>query len=215
MPDIKYQIRNSALPTFAPLTAAVGLALSANHLQAATITVDSLADGIFNDDICTLRAAVYSVNFGSAIAGCSAGDGNDDTIVFATELSGDIQLTTNDAIYNTGATIQIGPSVTINGPGPDDIAVVGGGFASGPVLFAVNEDSEIAISGLTLRNGGGFDLPDYGPGGGPGGGILCHAHSLELDNVIIRDNESYHGGGGVWHETESNFIFPNLTIRDS
>ena len=213
MPDIKYQIRNSALPTLAPLTAAVGLALSANHLQAATITVNSLADGVFNDEICTLRAAVYSVNFGSAIAGCSAGDGNDDTIVFATELSGDIQLTTNDAIYNSGATIQIGHSVTINGPGPDEITVVGAGYGSGPVLFAVNEDSDIAISGLTLRNGGGSSVS--GPGGGPGGGILCHARSLELDDMIIRDNMSYHGGGGVWHETEPDAFFPKLTIHDS
>ena len=215
MSDIKYQIRSSALPTLAPLTAAVGLALSANHLQAATITVDSLADGVFNDEICTLRAAVYSVNFGSAIAGCSAGDGNNDTIVFSTELSGDIQLSRNEAIYNSGATIQIGASVTISGPGPDEIGVVGAGFGSGPVLFAVTENSEISISGLTLRNGGGFDVDGYGPGGGPGGGILCHARSLELDDMIIRNNVSYHGGGGIWHETESSFIFPDLTIRDS
>ena len=215
VPHIKYQIRNSAPATLAPLTAAVGLALSANSLQAATITVDSLADGVYNDDICTLRAAVYSVNFGSSVAGCIAGDGNDDTIVFDSELSGDIQLTTSDAIYNSGATIQIGASVTINGPGPDKLAVVGAGFGTGPVLYAVEEDSEISISGLTLRNGGGFDMEGYGPGGGPGGGILCHARTLELNDMVIHDNVSYLGGGGVWHETESSFIFAELTIHDS
>ena len=56
----KYEIRQTIKPRIAPLTAAVGGALAAGSLQAATITVDTLDDSLGTASQCTLRAALYA-----------------------------------------------------------------------------------------------------------------------------------------------------------
>jgi len=62
-------------------------ALGAAPLQAATVVVDSLTDGVIDDANCTLREAVLSINAGADLHGCAAdltdAYGTSDTIVLA------------------------------------------------------------------------------------------------------------------------------------
>ena len=79
-------------PIVHPLARAIALslALGAGRAHAATITVDSRADGVlgtFPND-CTLRAAIESANTGTAIDGCASGSASLDEIVFDPALAG-------------------------------------------------------------------------------------------------------------------------------
>ena len=85
----KYEFRQNIKPKIAPLTAAVSGALAAGSLQAATITVDTLADGLSTGQ-CSLRAALYASTTNSVWDECPAGEAGADSIVFASGLSGTI-----------------------------------------------------------------------------------------------------------------------------
>jgi predicted outer membrane repeat protein len=171
----------------AALGATVLFAPSAN---AATFTVTNLD----NAGPGSLRQAVVDAN---------QLDGND-TVVFQSGLSGTINLTGVDSdieIYYDGLTIQ--------GPGPDVIAVDGNN--NDRIFYAFNFDqpnSPLDISGLTLRhgNGGSGNLGGalYSDGGGVG-----VAPDLTLTNMMFRQNSASGRGGAVWQDEGS------LTIRNS
>jgi hypothetical protein len=139
MSRFKYHLQHQVSPTVAPLSAAIGLALGATTLQAATITVTSLDDGSVPGQ-CTLRDALASANGNVATAGCAAGLGADD-IVFAPGLTGTINLTEGYLIVDS--------ELSLTGPGPASLTISGDGSDR---LMGVSS-VPAQISGLRFENG--------------------------------------------------------------
>ena len=107
-----------------------------------------------------------------ALAGANDGDTID-----ATGISGTISLTSGE--------LQITHAVTINGPGPESLLVVGGGAR----VFD-NLASDVTISGFFIAGG---SAP-----GDNGGGILNEGGNfatLRLINCIVAGNSADFGGG--------------------
>lgn len=170
MPSIKYQFKSHIQPTVAPLTAAVGMALGASTLQAAVITVDTLADGSLPGQ-CTLRDALVSANTDTATAACAAGSGADE-IVFQSGLSGTITL--------TGGFLPIQSEVTISGPGADQLTISGNNVDR--VFYAVNSSGAV-IDRLRLTDGSTAHV-------GGGAAVLAQNSTVVLSNCEIADNYS-------------------------
>ena len=102
------------------------------------------------------------------------------------------------AIYKERLTITI--SLNIAGSGAAETIIDGGHF--GTVIYLPNSSAEIALSGLTVRNGYGHDT--Y-----PGG--IDNNGALTINKSVIRKNESRGGvarGGGI-------FNGGSLTINDT
>jgi len=181
MQSTKYAVHQHLRPTIAPLSAAVSLALAATNLQAATITVDTLADGSVAGQ-CTLRDAFDAANADTTVAGCGAGSGADD-IVFDAGLSGTLTLT-SDLIEATS-------EISLAGPGPSDITISGSGAYR---LFGVSTaQGSLSVSGLTLDDGYASSI--YG--GAAAAAISGSA--LSLSNCVISNNSASSGsyGGAV------------------
>ncbi len=170
MSRFKYQVQQHVTPTVAPLSAAIGLALGATSLQAATITVTTLNDGSVPGQ-CTLRDALLSANGDFATAGCSAGSGSDD-IVFQPGLTGTVTL--------TGGALSIDSTLSITGPGPGQLTISGDGSDR---LIAVNPAAMAEISGLRLENGTINDL--FG-----GAALVAVSSTVSLSNCEIANNAS-------------------------
>jgi hypothetical protein len=105
-----------------------------------------------------------------------ANDG--DKIVFS--VSGAIDLTSGELLLDK--------SVTISGPGRDNLAVDGNAMSR---VFHVASGTTVTISGLTIRNGmvtGNFPV-------GSGGGIYSFQATLTLNDCAISGNSATYGGG--------------------
>lgn len=182
-------------------------------LQAATILVDSEADGSVAAH-CTLRDAVAAANTDAAVAGCGAGSGADE-IHFAADVAS-ITLT-----YANGGSLAISAPLTLDGQGRR----VALRREASDEVFRIIETRETAP--LVLRwmkiSGGRLDAQSlYGGGAGVlargdlsvessevsanvtnkllgrGAGILAHA-GLELVDSVVSGNattgQSSPGGG--------------------
>jgi hypothetical protein len=161
----------------APLTLAIGSALAASSTQAAVITVDTLADPGGGGD-CSLRSAISAVNSQGAVDGCPDPSGPDDDVIrFADGLSGTIQL--------NGNALEIAETVSITGPGSQQLSIDGQGNSS---VFAVS-GGNVEISGVTITNGAADD----------GGGVLAYTSgNLRLSDCVVANNSAVYSGGGVF-----------------
>jgi hypothetical protein len=101
-----------------------------------------------------------------------ANDG--DTISFA--ITGTIGLTSGELLVNS--------SITIVGPGADNLAVDGN---TNSRVFHIASGRTVTISGLTITRGR-TQL-------GSGGGIYNESATLIVDNCNISSNSAYNGGG--------------------
>ncbi|MCA9101723.1 MAG: hypothetical protein KDA63_11260 [Planctomycetales bacterium] len=155
------------------------------RLALTTFTVNSLADGAFNntDSIVTLRDAITAANDNvAAFPGGPFGEANvEDVIEFEEGLTGVITLTQGQLVVR-GAT-------SINGPGAALLAISGG--LSGSRVFAVTDNSNaivpVGFSGLTITLGQAVT-------GQIGGGIL-NFEDLHLENCVVTGNIAQRGGG--------------------
>lgn len=198
-----------------PLSAALLVLLGLPAAQAATILVDSDADGSVADR-CTLRDAVAAANTDVAIAGCPAGSGAD-TIQFAPEVSS-ITLTAAD-----GGSLLVTSALDLDGQ--DRLVTVR--READDTTFRIIETLETAP--LVLRwmkiSGGRLDEKDMDRGGagvlaradlivdrseissnltnklqGYGAGVLAHA-GLELIDSVVSGNATTGAsspGGGIY-----------------
>ena len=200
------------------LALAISSALAVSTLHAATITVDTLADPGTDGGECSLRNAIEAINTQMPVYGCNAGDGIDDTIVFADSLGGTISLESGQLV--------ILDDMAIEGPGADVLTLDAGGSSR---VMRVTDFSTVSISGLTMtggsdKYGGGIyiisesslSLSDCVVTGNQadsyGGGIEVFGNSfLELDNCLISDNSAGQAGGGI-AVTISEAIIRNSTI---
>ena len=148
--------------------------------QAATYTVNQLGDAGdgFCDATCTLRDAVTNTN----------NSGANDVIDFA--VTGIITLGgTQLQIANNG-------SLTINGPGADQLSISGNMQSR---VFSINSGAIVTINGIKVTGGNGVGNNSSGNGGGifSSGGT-----TITINNSTISSNTAVRGGGmsgnGSW-----------------
>ncbi len=185
--DVKMK-RRQTFPQHQALALAITQALLCTSATAATITVDSLAD---NGVGCTLREAIAAANSDAAGGGCAAGSGVDRVVFDPAILPGTVTL--------NGSEIAITSSLTISGPGRDQLTVSGG--SQSRIFFiddATTNTSSVTVEAITLRNGrAGY----YNASGmyfvyGAGGALRNH-EELTIRNSLIAGNGSYGRGGAL------------------
>jgi CSLREA domain-containing protein len=146
--------------------------------QGATITVTSLADNTALDGQVTLREAILAANTNTSVDGSAAGSGADE-IVFAT---------TPGTILLGGAALPlVTEALTITGSGAARLAIDGAGTSR---LLAVPADVQVAVSGLTLRNGRAV---------GDHGGAILNAGTLTVTRAVLSGNAATVDGGAIWN----------------
>lgn len=153
-------------------------------VSAATITVDSVADVIAEDDFCTLREAVINANNNdqSGSTDCVAGDTTPtvDVISFSgTTNNTPIVLTLTGADENSAATgdLDLTESVIINGNGANGTTTVDGNGTDR--VFEVRSGAEVQMLYLTVTNGGAVTT---------GGGIYLFSGELEMQDARVSGN---------------------------
>lgn len=161
---MKRCIQVSSIALLALLCAAAG---SVQSVHAATITVTSTNDSGAN----TLREALANAL-------------NGDTINFAVATPASITLTSGELVVSS--------SVTITGPGPDNLAI-NGNNASG--VFYIAPIQTVTISSLTITNGRTTDV--FGSGG-----IFNDHATLTVSNCTLSGNKSDAFGGGIYNNGE-------------
>jgi hypothetical protein len=118
----------------------------------------------------------------------------------------DIQFSVTGTINLTGALPGLTHSITMEGPGPDQLTVrrdTGGDYR----IFTVNFGTTASIAGLTISNGSN-----------PFGGGIFSAGSLTLTNVTVSGNKAdtlldytnYSSGGGI--ANDGTLTLNNVTI---
>ena len=170
---------SAASALFLALTAAPGGATGA------TLTVDSLGDGVASGSHC-VDGTAGNCTLRDALA--EAVDG--DTIVFDAALAGVIALSSGPLSVTHG--------VTIGGPGADVLTV--DAQRASRVFEIVGVSSAVAIEGLTIT--GGRSNPAFAlERERSGGGVYAFnsAGSVTLSNLNIMGNTAVSGlGGGVF-----------------
>jgi hypothetical protein len=121
-----------------------------------------------------------------------------DTITFDPALNGQfITLTSSELV--------IDKSITINGPGPDMLAVLGSPYTPFRI-FHVMPGFTVTIAGLTISDGNS---------GQQGGGAILNGHAtLTILNSTIYANHSDSAGGGIYNDAR-NSGSATLTITNS
>ena len=171
-------------------------AYASSPAQAATLTVNSLADGTpANDGQCTLREAILNANDQSGSTDCAAGSGND---AIRVGVTGTVQL--SEALPNLFS------DMSIEGPGADRFTVrrdTGGDYR----IFTVTSGSVVSISGITISGG---NVPGS-TSSSNGGGIYNDGGNLTITNSAISGNSASNRGGGV-HNFDGLTIIEHSTI---
>ena len=110
-----------------------------------------------------------------------------DTISFDPALNG-------QTINLTSAELAVDKNITINGPGPNSLAVSGGNFRA----FHVMPQHSVTIEGLTVRDGRG--------------GIYNDHAALTVSNCVVRRNWGGYGGGAY---NDGTLTIINSTITEN
>jgi CSLREA domain-containing protein len=165
------------------------------HANGTTITVNTTADVIGDDGLCSLREAVIAANLdtasGTQPGECPAGSGADTIIV----PSGTYILT----LANPGGVpedsalsgdLDIGNSVTISGTNAAGTIIDGNGLDR--VVDVIGGNISVTLSGLQIR-GGVNSATNVGDGGG--GIRKNNIGVLTLVSTIVFSNASWDGGG--------------------
>jgi hypothetical protein len=157
-------------------TLAVAALLLSSHASAAplTFTVDSNGDQPDQTIDGTCATAVATCTLRAAIQEANANSPDADTINFAGGVTGQILL--------TSALPAISDPLTINGPGPDQLAIDG---ANTYRVLETQSPTTASVSGLTIRHG----LAPVSGGGAVAGGILAGG-TVTLDHVVVTDNSA-------------------------
>jgi len=98
-----------------------------------------------------------------------------------------IEFAVTGTIGSTSGELLVGHSITISGPGAENLAVNGNAKST---VFHIASGETVTISGLTIING-------YISGSG--GGIHNDHAALTLDNCTITGNQ----GGGIYNDAEN------------
>lgn len=141
----------------------------------------------------------------------------------------DSNCTTVNIVNGTHAVngLNIDRSVIVTGSSPGNVILDGGGLAT--VMSVFNNPSNVTITNLTLRNGGGSN----GGGGisidngtvvienvriinnnvtGVAGGIINYAGDVTITNSEISGNHATNYGGGIHNNPGATMSLENVTI---
>ncbi|HMZ08350.1 MAG TPA: choice-of-anchor Q domain-containing protein [Anaerolineales bacterium] len=193
---------------------------------AAGIVVNTNADNLADDDLCTLREAITTANsdVGINTGDCTAGSGVD-TITFATNYT--ITLTTQLPPVTTAITItgNSAADTIIQASTCDPINLPGGCTPAKYRIFQVTDSGNLTLNNLTVRHG--FCKPNSCEGDTTnypqyGGGVLNDGGTLTVTNSIIANNMVSHndidpndisGGGGI--SSTGNLTITNSIIQNN
>ncbi len=190
-------MKTKFVPSINAMTAALALVgIVTISARADTITVTNTND----NGPGSLRQALAAANDG-------------DEITFA--VTGTITLTTGHLLVDK--------SITISGPGADNLAVDGNAKSR---VFYIGSGVTVSISDLTVTNGNasGDNFPEFDGGGifndhailtltscaissnfaqDEGGGIYSDgingSATLQINSTVIANNSTSVGGGGIWN----------------
>ena len=151
--------------------------------EAATYTVTNPAG---NDDAGTLKDMVGLAN---------ATLTEDDTIVFASNLSGTITLT-------GGVAVGITDAVQINGGGRITVSGAGASRVVTTTMAVGNEGEAVGLNGLTMIAGAGTD----------GGGIFNPNAVLTVNGSVVSGSTATGDGGGIFNGDAASTAIINSTI---
>lgn len=212
--------------TSARLVTVLFAACLAASASAATITVNSLADGESDDGQCTLREAIIAANSnqssGSTSGECLAGEsGSSDRIEFAPGVVGVIDI--------DGVLPEITESVDIIGPGAEDLTIdAGGQVADGPVLFFTASSTISSLrmvnavstgDGGAIRNNAPLEVRNmvFENNRALAGGAILGFADLIVDRTIIRGNfaTQFSGGGLRFAGSEKTLVLRRSLIQDN
>jgi len=182
-------------------------ALVVKPVSAASIAVNSNADVIADDGMCTLREAIDNANNGnqrySSLGECASGTAGADTITFA----GNYTITLSGSRFPT-----IGTNITIIGNGAantiiqastcNPVTLPGGCTPATHKVFEVSSSGSLTLDGVTVRHGS-----DYS-----GGGILNKGGMLTVNNSVLYANFGEVGGGAILINQNSTTSISNSTI---
>jgi uncharacterized repeat protein (TIGR01451 family)/CSLREA domain-containing protein len=184
-------VSGSRRKRLAQLGAVVAAGAAAGTAQAATITVNSLADTAATDGQCTLREALNNANANAETTGgdCTAGSGVD-VVQFQVGLTGTILL--------GGTQLSVTDSVSINGPGVGTLAVSGNNASRIFYIYNNAQALAVTISGLTLMQG---NNPN-------GSAVSDKGESLTLSSVTASVNT----GDAVFIQTGGSLTLQSSTV---
>jgi CSLREA domain-containing protein len=180
-----------------------GITFGVQRGQASTmIVVNSTADSLANDNMCTLREAIISANkdkrSGSKPKECPAGSGAD-TIILPNNLGNFVLTRADSGKEDSSATgdLDVVSDITILGDGPG-VTIVG---VSGDHVFHILS-GQVTIQGLTIKGG---NLPT------DGGGIRNQAQ-LTLRDVTLSGNTAGGSGGAIYNAQGAVLTIANSTL---
>ncbi len=192
---------------------AFGVAIAARGAAAATIVVDTEADGIDTAGDCSLREAIEAANTDAAVDGCTAGSGADvvrltagSTYLLTVAGASEDANQTGDLDISSDLTITVlNGRATIDGGGIDRVV---------HTIGAIVTIQDLTITGGRIVGGGG--------------GILNDNATLTLDSVIVTGNVALGsdgtiptggtdmgGGGGIFNVSTSTLSLVNTTVKDN
>jgi CSLREA domain-containing protein len=158
---------------------AVKRVASASVKPDAVITVNTLADTVATDGLCSLREAIQSAYLAMPIGSCASGAVGADTI----------NITVTGTIVLGSALPDIAQEVTIAGPGAELLTISGNNACR---VLKANAGAKVNLSGLTLANG--YVLTT-------GGGGLLNSGIMTLTDSIVYNNTAFGvNGGGIFNE---------------
>ena len=142
------------------------------------IVVNTLADGVVDDGLCSLREAAWAAFSNSEYFGCAAGSADvDDSILFVEDILPGTIILTDGVITFQG-------SVHVLGPGSDRLTVSGNN--TNRIFWISDSDSgtiqNVSIKGLTLSSGASS----------LGGGIR-NDDSLSVESCVFSGNVGTNG----------------------
>jgi len=179
------------------------LFMTGEPLSAATITVDSTLDAVFDDGNCTLREAIISANTDALVDACVKGNGSDEIILPAGTYTLTIPGTNETA--SADGDLNIFSNVTISGADASTTIIDGNGTVTGERAIDIgligNSNISVAINDVTIRNGATTTT---------GGGILNRGNTT-FTNVVISGNTAAQSGGGIYNSL-GNMTLTNATV---
>jgi len=164
-----------------------------------TITVNTLDDDTDTNGNCTFREALYAADADRAYDACPAGNGAD-VIDFSVTGTIHLQVSSNWPSLSN--------SVTITGPGPDQLIIDATDAELGDHIldmYGQSGEEVFTISGLTVK----------GARGEGAGGVSVQNAMLHLSNAAVIGNEYTNGSGSGVYISGAEAMLEDVRIAEN